>query len=137
MSNINPLLDGIDEIETVETPATVVMRPTVDLPLELRMNGTTYWASEGRQSQYSGFCPEMGCYARIYGPWADKIFAKYGAAKANNEKTGNKVTLSVNLYPNSNGLFFAARKEGEVDYVSLNEYAIKKLKLWTPDIEMA
>ena len=128
---------------TPETPAPAAtnLRPTVDLPLELRMQATSYYpATDVLSASYSGWSPELGCYVRVYNskeqPWADRLFAKYGATKASGELTGKKVTLLIMTHPNSNGLFFAARTEKERDYVSLNEYSIRKTKTWVPDIEM-
>ena len=126
----------------VETPAlNINLRPTVDLPAELRLQSTSYYpATENLSASYSGWCPELGCYARVYNskiePWADMLFARYGATKASGELTGAKVSLLVMTHPNSNGLFFAARSETERDYISLNEYAIRKTRVWTPTIEM-
>lgn len=143
MAKSSLLDESLEMALTAETPSpmTVNLRPTVDLPLELRLQSTSYYpATENLSASYSGWCPELGCYARIYNsktePWADKLFARYGATKASGELTGAKVSLLVTTHPNSNGLFFAARSENERDYVSLNEYAIRKTRVWTPTIEM-
>ena len=143
MSKSTLLDESLEMAETAaeNSPLNINIRPTVDLPLELRMQGTSYYpATENLSASYSGWSPELGCYVRVYNskdePWADKLFARYGATKASGELTGSKVSLLILTYPNSNGLFFAARSENERDYVSLNEYAIRKTRVWTPTIEM-
>ena len=131
------LLD--ESLEVTTAPETQqpekVMRPTVDLPPRLRMLKCTFWPeSETKQAQFSGWSPEMGCYARVYGELATALYTKYGASIVAGEDTGNKVSLDVQLYPNANGLFFAAQDDDQRDYVSLNEYSIERVKAWKPSV---
>ena len=123
--------------QTPETPApaAVVLRPTIDLPPAVRMLKTSYWpATETKQAQYSGWSPELGCYARVYGELADELFETYGSNLAHGEETGAKVSLIFETYPNSNGLFFGARTDEERDFVSLNEYSVASAERWTPKV---
>jgi hypothetical protein len=132
----NPLLDGVDQIETVETPAsTVTMRPTIDLPAALRILKPSFWpATDTKQAQYGGWSPELNAYARCYGDLADGLYEAYGAALVAGESTGDKVSLVVHTYPNANGLFFGAQSEEQRDFISLNEYSVESVDRWAPKV---
>ena len=137
MSKSTLLDESLEMSLTAETPApaAVVMRPTIDLPSAVRMLKTSYWPStETKQAQYSGWSPELGAYARVYGDLADQLFAAYGSNLASGDDTGSKVSLLLETYPNSNGLFFAARSDEERDFVSLNEYSVSSAERWTPKV---
>ena len=135
MAKSTLLDESLEMAASVETPApaAVVMRPTIDLPQHLRMLGTSFWAeTESKQGQYSGWSPEMGRYVRVYGELAEALYKKYGATTVQGEESGTKVSLLVETYHNSNGLYFEARTENERDYVSLNEYSAESFEAWKP-----
>lgn len=137
MAKSSLLDESLEMSLTAETPApaAVVLRPTIDLPPAVRMLKTSYWpATETKQAQYSGWSPELGAYARVYGELADQLFATYNANLAHGEETGAKVSLIFETYPNSNGLFFGARTEDERDFVSLNEYSVASAERWAPKV---
>ena len=134
MAKSSLLDESLEMAVQTETPAPAAnLRPTIDLPAQLRLLKTSYWAAtDDKQSQYSGWSPELGAYGRIYGELADAMFAKYGANLVGGEDSGAKVSVLLTTYPNSNGLFFGARSEDERDFVSLNEYSVASAKVWAP-----
>ena len=135
------LLDESVESLEVTNPETTapekVLRPQLDLPQHLRIFKCSYWAaSETKQAQFSGWSPEMGMFARIYGELAEAVFAKYGASKVNGEDTGASVSLLCETHPNSNGLYFEAADDTQRDYVSLNEYSLASVAAWKPVVQL-